>query len=170
MKCNKQKQTVDLKKGKALYYEYYGNKYGMSLNLGDEYLNCNVPEKIEREWKADVIKILEREISSFCGSDLLSAVDRYMQLKQAEPEWLMSFLNTRKTDTFTALILCELLKDKIRLIKNIIRKWRIRRFLDGFKIKLLSKPVTVDESYLNVAYVRGNEPTAENIKARIKAV
>lgn len=39
MKKRTDKHKADLEKGKFLYYQYYGSKFGMWHDLGDEYEN-----------------------------------------------------------------------------------------------------------------------------------
>lgn len=54
-------------KGKALYYEYYGNTFGIWHELGNEYIDCNVPKDIKAEWEKDILSTLEKEIDSAHG-------------------------------------------------------------------------------------------------------
>lgn len=165
---HKKKRSVDLDKGKRLYYQYYGSKFGMWHDLGDEYEKCYVPQEIEAEWKTDILSKLETEIEAAEGSDLQVAVSRYMYLLPADPEWLILLLQTRDMDTFTAIIFCEQLKNMTNIpnIKNMY----VRNFLDRFKVKLLSQPVTVHETYVNAEYMRNYDFSDDNIKARINAI
>lgn len=167
MLFRKKQCPIDLEKGKSLYYEYNGNRFGMWHELGDEYENCNVPEKIENEWKKDIINKLEKRISTAQGFDLEYAVSSYLRLSKAGYKWLIRLLQTRKMDTFTAIIFCEKLKDMARasLIKRIV----IRRFLKNFKAKLLSQPITIHETYKN-AYMNNYDFSDGNIIKRINAI
>lgn len=169
MLFGKKNKQIDLEKGKSLYYQYYGNKFGIYRDLGDVYSKCNIPEKIEAEWKVNILETLKNEISHFFGLDLLVAVDRYLNLLQPSPDWLMTFLQTRETDTFTAIIFCEELKNKMRL-SNKKTAASIRHFLNGFKVKLLNEPITIHESYKNYDYLRDYDFSDKNIKVRINAI
>lgn len=164
------KRNVDFEKGKRLYYEYYGNKFGLYWDLGNEYSNCNIPKKVENEWNADIMDHLEDEISKAQGSSLQLAVDRYIKLLKVKYEWLMAFLETKEMDTFTAIILCESLKNMARLVKNRSTKKRIRHFLDEYKVKLLHEPIVVHESYKSAEYMCNYDFSDENIKARINEI
>lgn len=55
MKKRTDKHKADLEKGKFLYYQYYGSKFGMWHDLGDEYEKFYIPQEIEAEWKADIL-------------------------------------------------------------------------------------------------------------------
>lgn len=168
MLFRKKNRSIDLEKGKSLYYQYYGNKFGMHYDLGNEYEDCNIPKEIENEWKKDILGKLENEISTAQGSDLHFAVNRYINLLPADTEWLMQLLQTREMDTFTAIIFCETLKDMARMLitKSIV----VRRFLDEFKVKLLCQPITIHETYKNAVYMRDYDFSHDNIIKRINAI
>jgi len=168
MPIKKKNQVINLEKGKSLYFEYYGYKFAMYHDLGDEYADCNVPKKIEEKWKAEILKTLGNEITVAQGSDLHDAVSRYMHLLPASDKWLMRFLTTREIDTFTAIIFCEQLKNMTRTF--IVKKIRVRRFLDKFKAKLLNEPVLIHESYKNASFMQGYDFSENAIKKRIKAI
>lgn len=165
---HKKKRVIDLDKGKRLYYEYYGNKFGMYYDLKNEYVDCNVPEEVENEWKTDILIKLETEILIAEGSDLQVAVSRYMYLLPAEPEWLILLLQTRNIDTFTAIIFCEQLKDIARRQSN--KRNYILNFLAVFKVKLLNEPITIHETYTNAVYMQNYDFSNDNITARINAI
>lgn len=165
----RKKKTPDLEKGRELFYQYYGNKFGMRHDLDDAYDRCRVPAGMEKKWRADIINKLEAEMRSACGAALEIAVSRYMHIKGAGPAWLMHFLQSRETDTFTAVILCEQLKNSLGGKKNRTAS-RIRRFLDSFRQKLLDSPVTIDRSYYALPYIEKNLLCKSAIKDRIKAI
>lgn len=169
MLFGKKSKQIDLEKGKSIYYQYYGNKFGIYRDLGDVYSKCNIPEKIETEWKADILETLENEIPHSFGLDLQVAVDRYLNLLQPSPDWLMTFLQTRKMDTFTAIIFCEDLKNTMRLSDKRTAA-SIRHFLNGFKAKLLNESITIHESYKHYEYLHDYDFSDENIKVRINAI
>ena len=169
MKKRIDKHEINLEKGKSLYFEYYGSKFGMYRDgLGNEYADCNVPQAIENEWKSDILSKLENEIKSAQGDELHVAVSAYMHLLPAEPEWLIQLLQTRAMDTFTAIIFCEQLKNMTRT--HPLKKMRVRRFLDKFKTKLLNEPITIHETYKNDDYMQNYDFSDDNIKARISAI
>lgn len=170
MLFRKRVNSIDLEKGKTLYYQYYGNKFEMWHDLGNEYADCRVPENTEIEWKREILKKLENEIMTAKGSDMQVAVDRYMNLLPADSEYLLLLLQTKEIDTFTAIIFCEELKNRIRNTKDKGKSAYIRYFLDEFKVKLLNKPITIHESYTNDEVMRNYDFSENNIKARINAI
>ena len=168
MPFRKKNCSINLEKGKSLYYHYYGSIFGMCYDLGTEYADCNIPKEIEIEWKKDILDKLEKEISTAQGDNLHLAVSRYIDLLPADTEWLMQLLQTREMDTFTAIIFCEQLKNmsKIDIIKSIV----VRRFLDDFKVKLFSQPITIHQTYKNAVYMRDYDFSHDNIIKRINEI
>ena len=158
----------DLEKGRELFYQYYGNKFGMRHDLDDAYDRCRVPAGMEKKWRADIINKLEAEMRSACGAALEIAVSRYMYIKGAGPAWLMHFLQSRETDTFTAVILCEQLKNSLGGKKN--RTASTAFSIPSDKSCLIPPPVTIDRSYYALPYIEKNLLCENAIKDRIKAI
>lgn len=169
MKKRADRHKADLEKGKFLFYQYYGNKFGMWHDLGDEYEKCYIPQEIEAEWKADILSKLEKEILTAQGLDLEIAVSRYINLIPESSNYLIRLLQSKETDTFTSIIFCEMLKNKALKTKDKAKAAHIRLFLDDMKIKLLNKPITVHKSYNN-DHTRNYDFSDANIIARIKAI
>ena len=144
---NKNDNQQNIEKGKELFYSYYGSRFGLYHDLGDEYEKCNVPKMIERKWRKDIIKILKNDIKNSVGMELHTAVIRYINLTSPGAFWLMDLLEERELDTYTALLFCRMIKDEYKVFKFETRS--TNRFLEKYKNKLLSKPITVHESYLN---------------------
>lgn len=165
----RRKRTVNLEKGKALYYEYYGNKFGIWHELRTQYDDCNVPKEIELEWKKDILNKLEKEIDTAQGAYLAVAVGRYIYLTY-DAEWLMRLLQARVIDTFTAIILCEELKDMMLHTNDKQRSARIRLFLDEYKTELLNNPIIIHETYKTDKYLRDYDFSDNNIRSRIIAI
>lgn len=139
-------------------------------DLGDEYEKCYVPQETENIWKADILSQLENEILTAQGFDLEIAVSRYMDLLPERYDYLISLLQSKEIDTFTAIIFCETLKDISLKTKDRANSVRIRRFLDEMKVKLLNEPITVHESYTNSPYMSNYDFSDAHIIARIKAI
>lgn len=170
MKKRIDKHEINLEKGKMLYYQYYGSKFGMWHDLDDEYEKCYVPQEIEAEWKADIISKLEKEILTAQGSDLEVAVSRYINLIPKSSNYLIRLLQSKEMDTFTSIIFCEMLKNDMLKTKNKIKAAHIRSFLDEMKIKLLKTSITIHESYIKDPYMCLYDFSDTNIIARIKAI
>lgn len=164
------KRKIDLEKGKLLYYQYFGSKFDIWHELGNEYENCHVPQEIEDTWKNDILSKLENEILTAQGENLMVAVGRYMDLSSADSEYLIRILQSKEIDTFTCIIFCEKLKNILRHTKDKEKVASIRRSLDEMKVKLLSEPITIHESYKNAEYMSDYDFSDTNIRARIEAI
>lgn len=163
------KKSADIEKGKWLFYQYYGSRFGMWHDLGDEYERCNIPKALEKEWRYDILNGLETEMGSARGETLFTAVGRYTDLLDVGSSWMMLFLQTRETDTFTAVLLCEQLKNMLDEKQNKEAAY-IRRFLDRFKRRLLASPVVIDDSYRACGYVDEKILREDAVRERISAL
>ena len=163
------RKKIDIEKGKRLFYQYYGSRFGMWHDLGDEYERCNIPKAFEREWRDVFLNKLETEMQSARGEELFTAVGRYTDLLDVGPAWMILFLQTRETDTFTAVLLCEQLKDMLDEKKNRTTAY-VRRFLERFKRRLLALPVVIDESYRTCGYVDEKFLREDAVRERISAL
>ena len=50
----KKKRPINVEKGKRIFFAEKGNGYGIWLDYGEEYYNCNIPKEMEEEWQKEL--------------------------------------------------------------------------------------------------------------------
>ncbi len=152
MNIKKGKETMNIKKGREIFFECYGSRFCIDREYGDEYEKCNIPKVYEQQWMQEVKELLRFKIYDASGYDLFYYVDTYSDLLKANEaiNYLLSFLKEKKIDSFTSLLLLEECKRKILLLNNSDEKIEYLNEIEVLKAKYLSKPICIDSSYLKV--------------------
>ena len=167
------RKTVDLQRGKEIFYRYRGNRFFIDREEGRVYRKCNIPKETEEEWRQDILRRIEREIASLSGAARVDAIFGYLDLLQTDDacRYLIDFLNTARLDTFSAIILCEGLRNYLRKsdLNHLSTALCVEgnRMLGKMKTELLSAPLTVDESYRTLPWMDEDDFSEEALTARI---
>lgn len=150
-------KKLSIEEAKDLFFRYDGSKTGIERDLGDVYRNCKIPPDVEAQWVREIKNNLSDKIRCGKGSVLYSAIRSYCNLlKPADANtFLTDFLSNHAMDSFTRLLLCELMKahlkyyinEKMLFKKTDEKKELWTRFICDQKNLLLSSPFRVDPSY-----------------------
>lgn len=168
------KKRIDIKKGKELFYEYYGDTFGIENDLGRVYEKCNVPKGIEKVWLDDIRENLITTLKSedCVGQNLYKSIMRYTHIwdktKLVESIGILQECLRRDIDSFRRLIICEHLKDSLRWIKDYpYEQQLLGKLISQQKAELLSHEITIDESAPYVKHLSKEELSTEAILKRI---
>lgn len=168
------KHKIDLAKGKAIYYKYKGDKFGISKDLGEEYNKCHIPKEIEQEWKEDIICALINDIKNETGSLRIDAFMAFVQIVSIDDalSCIFEILNSNSLDTFSTILICEYLKRFIEESRQFLitdeQKKYIRQLLERKKSELLSSQITIDSSFKLLPYMKNYDFSEESIVSRIQ--
>lgn len=180
-KHRKKNIIVDLKKGKDIFFKYYGDRFHIGREEGQKYDDCNVPKEIELIWLSEVKKTLERNLNNSIDSKKMILLDKLTRISSISENLAVIYkiLNANKLDTFTQILLCEYLVrekkkiqdfasyDKIKYEQNRHLIIEINNILRLYNQKLLSSSITIDESYKITPHMKDYDFSEENIKKRI---
>lgn len=51
---SKNSKKIDLEKGKRIFLECKGSIFAIDRDYAEEYWNCNIPRKLEKEWLKEI--------------------------------------------------------------------------------------------------------------------
>lgn len=168
------KHKIDLVKGKAIYYRYKGDTFGISRDLGDEYKKCYIPQEIEKEWTADIIRELNNDIKNKTGNLRMDAIWAYVQIVSTDEaiSFLIRILDSNCIDTFSTILICEHLKgllDKSRKFLITDKQTElIQQLIERKKGELLSSKIIIDSSFMKLPYMKSYDFSEKNIINRIQ--
>lgn len=180
-------KKIDLEKGKKLFFECKGNSFNIARDWGDEYYNCNIPKKVEKEWRKEIEAEWPKEIDELIAKikkesvkdkldNLFSDLTHHGGLTyESKSNHILSYLgsNANRLDTFTIIRLCEDLKlikrySQYEKVQNKELCSKIDETVKFYADKLLSEPITVDDSYKNSRHMQDYDFSDENIRKRIQ--
>ena len=149
-------KKLSFDEAKKLFFEYNGSKMDIEHDLGDVYNDCKIPWDVELQWLQEIKQNLYNQIHCEKGNALYTAIDRYCNLlKPVDANtFLTAFLFDNTMDSYTRLLLCELMKRNLKSIneRSLFKKNddKKRLFIDAIcdnKNLLLNSQITVDPSY-----------------------
>lgn len=159
---------MDIKRGREIFFECFGNHMIITKEYGDEYEKCHISKECEYEWNKEVRLLLKSKINESIGCDMLFYVDRYIELLKGNEaiHYLLTFLKEKEIDSFSSLLLLETCKNLVLSTFNSNEKKEYLREIKSLKDKYLSKPINIDPSYLSNKYC--SMITIDAIKNRYK--
>lgn len=176
--------TVDLEKGRRLFFQYDGSRMNLCIDLNnpDEYANCNVPKELEKQWLLEIISNLKSKIEESTGNEKFGYLVRLVHINEIcdNVSLICSILKYNKLDTFSAILLCELLQtekkhiqdsamyDKKKYEKNFQFVNEIDTTVKSYAQKLLSESIIIDESFKKSTHMINYDFSDKNIKDRIE--
>ena len=172
MLFNKKEEKVNLEKGKKIFFENCGNIFIIERNLGPtEYKECNIPKELEEQWTKELQEdILNKIKKAETKEDVHSLFVELSFLRIHVDERIkpiIEYLNNNELDTFTTLLLCEMMEEEEKYVSDESFKNKIDEVIDIYVKKMLNEPIVIDESYKNDGHMRGYDCSDENIRRRI---
>lgn len=135
---------MDLETGKRIFYLYNGSTFFIDREVGSLYKKCKVPVEIEQTWRKDIIDTLKRKVAISKGKELVSSTIGLTQLLQDNDALgiFKSILARKDLDTFTRLIICEMLKERFKKSEQFTKE-----ILKRNQLLMMENLKTVDSSY-----------------------
>ena len=135
---------MDLETGKKIFYKYNGSHFYIDREVGAIYRKCKVPTEIEQVWLEDIIDSLKKKVAISKGEELVSATMSLTQLLTDNDAFeVFKYVLARKDiDTFSRLIVCEMLKNRSKSSGQ-----QIKEVLEENQSLMVASPKTVDSSY-----------------------
>lgn len=167
------KHKIDLVKGKAIYYKYKGDTFGISKDLGDEYKKCYIPQEIEEKWTADIIRELNNDIKNKTGNLRMEAILAYVQIVGTDEaiSFLIRILDSNCLDTFSSILICEELKRFLDKSRNFLitdkQTEQIKRIIERKKNDMLLSKIIIDGSFKLLPHMKSYDFSERNIIKRI---
>ena len=160
---------MDLDKGKQIFFRYNGSRFHIARECFNEYKQCRVPKNIEEQWLEEIKINFLKSISGERGYNKVVLINNYIQLLDSESavHFIIDIFNQTNLDTFSIIILAEMLKHYISIYIPEQLKQEINNLLLILKKIMLNTEIKVDESYKKNPYMKNYDFTNENIIKRI---
>lgn len=165
----------DLRQAKLIFFRYGGNKYAMHKE-GElsKYEKFNVSIETESRWISEIFdSYLERIYQSKSGFDKKMLLSMLINLDTEEDLTIattIKVLNQEKMDSFSVILICEILKNKIKSLKKSNNISLVKEELKRQSLILLNTPITIDTKYIESPYMKDYDFSDKNIKLRIKSL
>lgn len=174
-KSNPNISQEDLKQAELLFFRYGGNKFVMYQNDDlKKYEGYHIPKEIEDQWLEIIFKDYVTEVENYSNSlDLIINISSLVNLGIKESETIsliISILNTKLLDSFTAISICEEMKKIIKSSKSSDNISLIKNEITINHDKLLSAPITIANEHSSLSYMKDYDFSDENIKKRISTL
>lgn len=163
---------MDLEKGKKIFFKYNGNSFSIDRECGKEYRKCKVPVELEKQWLEEIKMNLLDGIQNEIGDARMCLIIAYVRVIDMVTaiEFLISALNQKDMDTFSAILLAENLKRRLREPIDDQLKNRIEVEIENFKNRALQSKIEIEDSYKRSRFMKYYDFSDENIIRRINAI
>ena len=162
---------------RILFHMYGGNFFEMERDgVYKKYKSFEVPKDVEAKWLQEMCNDIKGRINDSIGFERFSLIDRYVSKLDLKSSihFLVDYLNNSNDDTFTKILIGEILIRYINQSKysdsitiDIIEE--VAKCIEDLKEKLLHSEITIDESYKKLYYLK-DMLSNDKIIARIKAL
>jgi|GEM_PF-1134970 len=158
--------------GKKLFYECYGSKVCLDRNFGKEYARCNISKDLEIKWKKDILEMLEEQITVLDGNSKTSAIIYYLQIVSQEKQInkLVEILKERNLDSFSRLLISEMLSEIYDKSSNTLNKMYIKKVIDDNIQILKNAKIIIHESYKKSEFLDEKHFSEDAVKSPIKKI